>query len=71
MGVLSERIFAVFLALAGTPRSHAAALETVTPAAPKEHPTPAPTISTSRLQSPSSSVLRADLEAMRMISRMR
>jgi hypothetical protein len=72
MGVLSERIFAVFLALSGTSRRTPAALETTeAQAVPKEWPTPTPTRMTGCAECPSSSVLRADLEAMRSISRVR
>jgi hypothetical protein len=63
MGVFAERIYAVFCLLPW--RSENASADLETHGASKERLVPVPTRVTSYWTAPSSSVLRADLEAMR------
>ena len=69
MGVFSERIFAILLVV---PRRSRGASDGVrTHAGPDGQTTPAPMFMTGRECSPSSSVQRADFEALRAFCRVR
>jgi hypothetical protein len=71
MGVFSERIFGMFLAMPWRSRSASSAPKTEALAVARDESKPAPTWQTGRDQSPSTSVMRADLEALRAFSRVR
>ena len=69
MGVFAERIFAVFLLVPR--RSRNASDDVRVYGAPDERSASSPVWVTSREHSPSTSVQRADFEALRAISRVR
>lgn len=74
MGVFSERIFALFLLVPRRPRGASDTLAKPRERAygvPEEQSTSTSTWATGREYSPSSSVQRADLEALRAFCRMR
>ena len=71
MGVLSERLFAVFLVAMPWRRGDATCGEGHNHEACAERHTPVPTWQSWHMHSPSTSTMRADLEALRTYTRVR
>jgi hypothetical protein len=71
MGVLSERIFTLFLAVPWRQQAGTRAPKDITEPTPRDWTAEAPTRQTGWHYSPSTSVLRADLEMVRHIARVR
>ncbi len=71
MGVFSERIFAVFLLASQWRRAETAREEDTGRAGARERNTPTPAWQTWDMQNPTTSSMRADLEALRTYTRIR
>ena len=71
MGVLSERLFAVFLVAMPWRRGESACSEEQNHDGRGERHTPVPTWQSWNMHSPSTSTMRADLEVLRTYTRVR